>query len=146
MGDHSKESLGDHSKSLGDHLMIIHDDPTNVENRLDAKILTPNNKNELQLLLPARGKKCFDFATLRSCTKYLKSIANGIVNVYNHTHHRYCMRHLVENLRRKSSLWRLLLSLLQCAKAYSLEEFDNHFDSNSRTNVPPTAVRPLSMI
>ena len=28
-----------------------------------------------------------------------KSITNGIANVYNRAHHRYCMRHLGENLR-----------------------------------------------
>ncbi|KAG5617333.1 hypothetical protein H5410_017157 [Solanum commersonii] len=130
LGDHSKESLGDHSnESLGDHLMIIHDDPTNVENQsVDAEDperecceemqgeqelrsqsnhsfsdgtnlcinQTFSNKNELQLLLPeAAGKKCFDFATLRSCTKYLK--------------------------------------------AYSLEEFDNHFDE-FKNKCPTTAV------
>ncbi|KAH0761288.1 hypothetical protein KY290_017361 [Solanum tuberosum] len=30
-----------------------------------------------------------------------KSFANGIAKVYNHAHHRYCKRHLDENLRDK---------------------------------------------
>ncbi|XP_049375592.1 uncharacterized protein LOC125840658 [Solanum verrucosum] len=46
-----------------------------------------------------------------------KSIANGIVNVYNHAHYGYCMRHLGENL----------YLYYNAAKAYSLEEFDNNF-------------------
>ncbi|KAH0739593.1 hypothetical protein KY290_038298 [Solanum tuberosum] len=80
LGDHSKEILGDNSnESLGDHSMNIHDDPTNVENQpVDAKDPEPKcceeiNKNELQLLLAeAAAKKSFDFATVKSCTKYLK--------------------------------------------------------------------------
>ncbi|XP_049405284.1 uncharacterized protein LOC125868756 [Solanum stenotomum] len=86
------ERLSDHSnKSLGDHSMNLHDDPTNVENQPGKKELgsqsnrsfsdgtnlcinqTFSNKNELQLLLAeAAAKKSFDCATVKSCTKYLK--------------------------------------------------------------------------
>ncbi|KAG5592401.1 hypothetical protein H5410_042915 [Solanum commersonii] len=87
LGDHSKESLGDNSnESLGDHSMNIHDDPTNGQKELGSQSnhlffdeinlcinQTFSNKNKLQLLLAeAAAKKSFDFATVKSCTKYLK--------------------------------------------------------------------------
>ncbi|KAH0690087.1 hypothetical protein KY289_017445 [Solanum tuberosum] len=56
-----------------------------------------------------------------------KSIANSIVNVYNHAHHRYCMRHLSENLRVNHHCGDYFYLYYNAAKAYSLEEFDNHF-------------------
>ncbi|KAK6792164.1 hypothetical protein RDI58_011245 [Solanum bulbocastanum] len=56
-----------------------------------------------------------------------KSIANSIVNVYNHAHHGYCIRHLGENLRVNHHCGDYLYLYYNAAKAYSLEEFDNHF-------------------
>ncbi|KAH0672666.1 hypothetical protein KY284_023753 [Solanum tuberosum] len=56
-----------------------------------------------------------------------KSIANDIVNVYNHAHHGYCMRYLGENLRVNHHCGDYLYLYYNAAKAYSLEEFDNHF-------------------
>ncbi|KAK6773580.1 hypothetical protein RDI58_028818 [Solanum bulbocastanum] len=56
-----------------------------------------------------------------------KSIANNIINVYNHAHHRYCMRYLGENLRVNHHYRDYLYLYYNAAKAYSLEEFDNHF-------------------
>ncbi|XP_049352797.1 uncharacterized protein LOC125817302 [Solanum verrucosum] len=56
-----------------------------------------------------------------------KSIANDIVNVYNHSHHGYCMRYLGENLRINHHCGDYLYLYYNAAKAYSLEEFDNHF-------------------
>ncbi|KAH0685866.1 hypothetical protein KY284_016419 [Solanum tuberosum] len=56
-----------------------------------------------------------------------KIIANGIVNVYNHAHHRYCMRHLGENLCVNHHYGDCLYLYYNMANAYSLEEFDNHF-------------------
>ncbi|KAG5599634.1 hypothetical protein H5410_031004 [Solanum commersonii] len=96
------ESLGDNSnESFSDHSMNIHDDPTNMENQpADAEDPEPkcceemqgeqelgsqsnhyfsdgtnlcinqtfSNKDELQV-----AKKSFNFATVKSCTKYLKN-------------------------------------------------------------------------
>ncbi|KAH0737483.1 hypothetical protein KY290_036188 [Solanum tuberosum] len=56
-----------------------------------------------------------------------KSIANSIVNIYNHAHHKYCMRHLGENLRENHHCGDYLYLYYNVTKAYSLEEFDNHF-------------------
>ncbi|XP_015165480.1 uncharacterized protein [Solanum tuberosum] len=56
-----------------------------------------------------------------------KSITNCIVNVYNHAHHGYCMRHLDENLRVNHHCGDYLYLYYNAAKAYSLEKFDNHF-------------------
>ncbi|KAH0664032.1 hypothetical protein KY284_028963 [Solanum tuberosum] len=56
-----------------------------------------------------------------------KSIANGIVNIYNHAHHEYCMRYLGENLRINQHCRDYLYLYYNAAKTYSLEEFDNHF-------------------
>ncbi|XP_049378138.1 uncharacterized protein LOC125842901 [Solanum stenotomum] len=56
-----------------------------------------------------------------------KSIANSIVNIYNHAHHGYCMRHLGENLRVNHHCGDYIYLYYNAAKAYSLEEFDNHF-------------------
>ncbi|KAH0773406.1 hypothetical protein KY290_010543 [Solanum tuberosum] len=56
-----------------------------------------------------------------------KSIAYSIVNVYNHAHHGYCMRHLSENLRVNHHCGDYLYLYYNAAKVYSLEEFDNHF-------------------
>ncbi|KAH0682497.1 hypothetical protein KY290_021066 [Solanum tuberosum] len=56
-----------------------------------------------------------------------KSIANGIVHVYNHPHHGYCMGHLGENLRVNHHCGDYLHLYYNATKAYSLEEFDNHF-------------------
>uniref|UniRef100_M1DY04 Mutator-like transposase n=1 Tax=Solanum tuberosum TaxID=4113 RepID=M1DY04_SOLTU len=52
---------------------------------------------------------------------------NGIVNVYNHVHHGYCMRQLGENLRVNDHCGDYLYLKYNAAKAYSLEEFNNHF-------------------
>ncbi|KAH0781067.1 hypothetical protein KY290_000665 [Solanum tuberosum] len=67
------------------------------------------------------------------------SIANGIVSVYNHAHHRYCMRHLGENLRINHHCGDYLYLYYNAAKAYSLEEFDNHF-VEFKNKCPTTAV------
>ncbi|XP_049397213.1 uncharacterized protein LOC125861337 [Solanum stenotomum] len=56
-----------------------------------------------------------------------KSIATGIVNVYNHAHRGYCMSHLGENLYINHHCGDYLYLYYNAAKAYSLEEFDNHF-------------------
>ncbi|KAH0642535.1 hypothetical protein KY290_035295 [Solanum tuberosum] len=56
-----------------------------------------------------------------------KSITNDIVNVYNHAHHGYCMRHLSENIRVNHHCGDYLYLYYNAANAYSLEEFDNHF-------------------
>ncbi|KAH0720102.1 hypothetical protein KY284_005132 [Solanum tuberosum] len=64
-----------------------------------------------------------------TCLRYLihKSIANGIVKVYNHTDHEYCMRHLGENLRVNHHCGDYLYLYYNAEKAYYLEEFGNHF-------------------
>ncbi|KAH0737829.1 hypothetical protein KY290_036534 [Solanum tuberosum] len=56
-----------------------------------------------------------------------KSIVNDIVNVYNQAHHGYCMRHLGKNLHVNHHCGDYLYLYYNAAKAYSLEEFDNHF-------------------
>ncbi|KAH0723904.1 hypothetical protein KY289_006948 [Solanum tuberosum] len=67
-----------------------------------------------------------------------KSIANGIVNVYNHAHHEYCMRHLGENLLVNHHCGDYPYLYHNVTKAYSLEEFDNYFVEFK--NKCPTAV------
>ncbi|KAH0730289.1 hypothetical protein KY289_001477 [Solanum tuberosum] len=49
------------------------------------------------------------------------------MNVYNHVHHGYCMRRLGENLRVNNHCGDYLYLNYNAAKAYSLEEFNNHF-------------------
>ena len=49
-----------------------------------------------------------------------KSIANGIVKVYNHAHHGYCVRHLKENLRINHHCGDYLYLYYNAVKAYSL--------------------------
>ncbi|KAH0776479.1 hypothetical protein KY290_007890 [Solanum tuberosum] len=56
-----------------------------------------------------------------------KNIANGIAKVYNHTHHGYCMRHLGENLWVNHQCGNSLYLYYNAVKAYSLEEFNDHF-------------------
>ncbi|KAM3290270.1 hypothetical protein P3S67_018559 [Capsicum chacoense] len=56
-----------------------------------------------------------------------KSIANDIVKVYNHAHHRYCMRYLGENLRVNYHYGENLYQFYNAAKAYSPEDFSDHF-------------------
>lgn len=56
-----------------------------------------------------------------------KSIANGIAKLYNHAHHRYCMRHLAENLRVNHECGDSLYLYYNAAKAYSLENFNDYF-------------------
>ncbi|KAH0642210.1 hypothetical protein KY289_033184 [Solanum tuberosum] len=73
-----------------------------------------------------------------------KSIANSIVNVYNHAHHGYCMRHLGENLRVNHHCGDYIYLYYNAAKAYSLEEFDNHFVEFK--NKCPAAAVVLRMI
>ncbi|KAG5632467.1 hypothetical protein H5410_004184 [Solanum commersonii] len=149
LGDHAKESLGDHSnESLGDHSMNVENQPVDAEdpkrkcceemqgerelrsqsnhsfsngtNLCINQIFT--NKNEFQFLLAeAAAKKSVDFATLR------RICINGIVNVYNHVHHRYCMRQLGENLLVNHHCRDYLHLYYNAAKAYSLKEFNNHF-------------------
>jgi len=99
LGDNSNESLGDHSMNIHDDPTNVENQPVDAEDPepecceemqgeqelgsqsnhsfSDGTNLCINqtfsNKNELQLLLAeAAAKKSFDFATLRSCTKYLK--------------------------------------------------------------------------
>ncbi|XP_049358481.1 uncharacterized protein LOC125823102 [Solanum verrucosum] len=68
-----------------------------------------------------------------------KSIANGIMNVYNHAHHGYCMRHLGENPRVNHHCGDYLYLYYNAAKAYSSKEFDNHF-VEFKNKCPATAV------
>ncbi|KAH0696194.1 hypothetical protein KY290_013558 [Solanum tuberosum] len=68
-----------------------------------------------------------------------KSITNGIVNVYNHAHHGYCMRHLGDNLRVNHHCGYSLYLYYNAAKTFSLEEFDNHF-VEFKNKYPATAV------
>ncbi|XP_016546162.2 uncharacterized protein LOC107846240 [Capsicum annuum] len=56
-----------------------------------------------------------------------KSIANGITKAYNHAHHEYCMRHLGKNLWVNHHYGEHLYLFYNTAKAYSSEEFSNHF-------------------
>ncbi|XP_016574273.1 uncharacterized protein LOC107871946 [Capsicum annuum] len=56
-----------------------------------------------------------------------KSIANGIAKAYNHAHHRYCMRHLGENLWVNHHCGEHLYLFYNAAKAYSPKEFSDHF-------------------
>nr|XP_010315756.1 uncharacterized protein LOC104645599 [Solanum lycopersicum] len=56
-----------------------------------------------------------------------KSITNDIADVYNHAHQGYRMRHLGENHRVNHHCGDYLYLYYNAAKAYSLEEFDNHF-------------------
>ncbi|XP_049349465.1 uncharacterized protein LOC125814043 [Solanum verrucosum] len=99
LGDNSNESLGDHSINIHNDPTNVENQPVDTEDSepecceemLGKKELgsqsnhsfsdgtnlcinqTFSNKNELQLLLAeAAAKKCFDFATMKSCTKYLK--------------------------------------------------------------------------
>ncbi|KAH0738070.1 hypothetical protein KY290_036775 [Solanum tuberosum] len=68
-----------------------------------------------------------------------KSIANGIVNVYNHAHHKYCTRHLGENFCVNHHCGDSLYLYYNAAKAYSLEEFNNHF-VEFKNKCPATAI------
>ncbi|XP_015170698.1 uncharacterized protein [Solanum tuberosum] len=68
-----------------------------------------------------------------------KSIANGIVNVYNHAHHEYCMRHLNKNLHVNHHCGDYLCLYYNAVKAYYLEEFDNHF-VKFKNKCPATAI------
>ncbi|KAK6782100.1 hypothetical protein RDI58_019896 [Solanum bulbocastanum] len=95
----SKENLGDHSVNIHDHSMNVENQPVDTKNpkpECSEKIQgeqelgsqsnhsfsdetnlcinqTFSSKNELQFLLAeAEVKKSFDFATVKSCTKYLK--------------------------------------------------------------------------
>ncbi|KAH0705697.1 hypothetical protein KY289_010773 [Solanum tuberosum] len=68
-----------------------------------------------------------------------KSIANSIVNVYNHAHHRYCMRHLGENICVNHHCGDYFYIYCNATKAYSLEEFNNHF-VEFKNKCPATAV------
>jgi len=99
LGDNSNESLGDHSMNIHDDPTNVENQPVDAEDPepecceemqgeqelgsqsnhsfSDGTNLCINqtfsNKNELQLLLvDAMSKKSFDFATVKSCTKYLK--------------------------------------------------------------------------
>jgi len=99
LGDNSNESLGDHSMNIHDDPTNVENQPVDAEDPepecyeeiqgqkelgsqsnhsfSDGTNLCINqtfsNKNELQLLLAeAAAKKSFDFATMKSCTKYLK--------------------------------------------------------------------------
>ncbi|KAH0652023.1 hypothetical protein KY290_032940 [Solanum tuberosum] len=49
------------------------------------------------------------------------------LKVYNHAHHRYCMRHLGENLWINHQCGDSLYLYYNATKAYSLEEFNDHF-------------------
>ncbi|KAH0661861.1 hypothetical protein KY284_026792 [Solanum tuberosum] len=68
-----------------------------------------------------------------------KSVANGIVNVYNHAHHEYCKRHLSKNLHVNHHCGDYLYLYYNAVKAYYLEEFDNHF-VKFKNKCPATAI------
>ncbi|KAG5598622.1 hypothetical protein H5410_029992 [Solanum commersonii] len=99
LGDNSNESLGDYSMNIHDDPTNVENQPVDVadpepecckkmqeQNELGSQSnhsfsdgtnlcinQTFSNKNELQLLLTeAAAKKSFDFAIVKSCTKYLK--------------------------------------------------------------------------
>ncbi|KAG5605235.1 hypothetical protein H5410_026727 [Solanum commersonii] len=110
LGNHSNESLGNHSMNIHDDPTNVENQPVDVEDlereyceemQGEQKLRsqsnhsfsdgtnlcinqTFSNKNELQLLLAkAAANKSFDFATLRSCTKYLKEFDNHFVEFKN---------------------------------------------------------------
>ncbi|XP_070013315.1 uncharacterized protein [Nicotiana sylvestris] len=55
------------------------------------------------------------------------SIANGISKFYPQAHHGFCMRHLAENLRKNFHCGDLLHHYYSAAKAYRIDEFNDHF-------------------
>ncbi|KAH0678360.1 hypothetical protein KY284_019445 [Solanum tuberosum] len=61
-----------------------------------------------------------------------KSIANGIVNVYNHAHHGYCMRHLEFNNK--------------CLVAAVILEHDIGFEKWSRAHFPGNSYEVMTLI
>ncbi|PHT97367.1 hypothetical protein BC332_33708 [Capsicum chinense] len=92
---------------------------------------TFSSKKNLKLLLDvAAVRNSFEYATLKSCSKFLKigtSIANGIAKEYNHAHHGYCKSHLDENLRVNHHCGEHLYLFYNATKAYSFEEFSDYF-------------------
>ncbi|KAH0661605.1 hypothetical protein KY284_026536 [Solanum tuberosum] len=102
LGDNSNESFSDHSMNIHDDPTNVENQPVDAED-LEPKCCeemqeeqelgsqsnhsfsdgtnlcikqTFSNENELQLLLAeAAAKKSFDFATVKSCTKYLKAFS-----------------------------------------------------------------------
>uniref|UniRef100_M1DDE2 Mutator-like transposase n=1 Tax=Solanum tuberosum TaxID=4113 RepID=M1DDE2_SOLTU len=158
--DQSNDNLGDDSMNGHDHSLDVEDKPVAAEDfeyfeedQGESKLRsqpshsfsdgtnfymyqTFSTNSELQLLLDeAAARKSFDFAIVKSCSKYLKiyvlflhkSIANCIAKVYNHAHHGYCMRHLDENLWVNHQCGDFLYLYYNAAKTYSLEEFNDHF-------------------
>ncbi|KAK6786246.1 hypothetical protein RDI58_014771 [Solanum bulbocastanum] len=97
--DQSNDNLGDDSKNGHDHSLDVEDQPIDAEDLLhfeedegELELRSQHNhsfsdgtniymyqtfctKSELQLLLvEAAARKSFDFATVKSCSKYLKGI------------------------------------------------------------------------
>ncbi|KAK6782342.1 hypothetical protein RDI58_020138 [Solanum bulbocastanum] len=156
LGDHSNENLGGHSMNVHDDLINVENQLVDAEDPerecceemqgeedlrsqsnhsfSDETNLCINqtfsNKNELQLLLAeAAAKKSFNFATLWSCTKYLKTQEHRQQHClhYNHVHCGYYMSHLGANLRVNHHYGDYLYLYYNATKLYSLEKFDNHF-------------------
>ena len=66
------------------------------------------------------------------------SIASSIAKIFSHAHHGFCMRHLGENLRKNHQCGDSLYLYYNAAKAYSINEFNDHF-IEFKNNCPEAA-------
>ncbi|XP_060182481.1 uncharacterized protein LOC132612176 [Lycium barbarum] len=67
-----------------------------------------------------------------------KSIAKSVSRIFEHAHHALCMKHLDDNLQKKFQCGDSLHVYYDAAKAYSYQEFNEHFQQ-LRNKFPETA-------
>ncbi|KAG5614754.1 hypothetical protein H5410_014578 [Solanum commersonii] len=152
LGNQPDDSICDHSNdSLADDSMNMYDHSVDVEDQLvDAENFKHFEEIDLQLLLAeAAARKSFDFAIVKRRTKYLKICVLFLINtrelpmilqkVYNDAHHEYWTRHLSENLQVNHHCGDSLYLYYNAAKAYSVEEFNNHI-AEFKDKCPEAAV------
>ncbi|KAH0689376.1 hypothetical protein KY289_016734 [Solanum tuberosum] len=116
-----------HSKYEGVLLSVVAQDTKNHVYSVIFCVVDKENDTSWTFFFEKLKEIVVDEPDLCFISDRHKSIANGIVNVYNHAHHRYCMRHLGENPRVNHHWGDYLYLYYNAEKTYSLEEFDNHF-------------------
>ncbi|KAH0714994.1 hypothetical protein KY284_007899 [Solanum tuberosum] len=116
-----------HGKYEGVLLSVVAQDTENHVYPITFCVMDKENDASWTFFFEKLKDIVVDVSDLYFISDRHKSIANGIAKVYNHSHHRYCMRHLGENLQVKHHCANFLYLYYNAAKAYSLEELNDYF-------------------
>ncbi|XP_015163986.1 uncharacterized protein [Solanum tuberosum] len=116
-----------HGKYEGVLLSVVAQDTENHVNPISFCVVDKENDASCTFFFEKLKEIVVDEPNLCFIFDRHKSIANSIMNVYNHAHYGYRMKNLDENLRVNHHCGDYRYLYYNAAKAYSLEEFNIHF-------------------